>query len=146
MLCQHENRRTALRMIAFQAIVPPAMVAPCVSALRAAEPGKPSRTAMLVLQMRALSERLVRGDHDDEMLKQRLAQFARWGEPWVFGLPIGEARAFVERRGLIVAADLGPQEITRRYLTRDDGTRLGDAAWNSAICVTRVPEKGAQRP
>ena len=64
----------------------------------------------------------------------------------MFGLPIGEARAFVERRGLIVAADLGPQEITRRYLTRDDGTRLGDAAWYLAVCVARVPEKGAERP
>jgi hypothetical protein len=52
----------------------------------------------------------------------------------------------VERRGLIVAADLGPQEITRRYLTRDDGTRLGDAAWYLAVCVARVPEKGAERP
>jgi methyltransferase (TIGR00027 family) len=341
MLCQPQNRRSAPRMIAFQAIVLPAMLAPCVSALRAAEPGKPSRTAMLVLQMRALgaklpdpdlrnpdtlagrffgtrerrvlaevndpifadldfdeawgkmghsrrlflhvlartraiddtvreslrreatqvvmlgagydsrayrmqgplrgatvfevdlppmqelkklrvrevlgrapdnvvfvpidlatedlgpalrkagyrrdcktvfvwegvslyladrdvdatlrfvvensapgstivfdymSERVVRGDHDDELVKHRLAQVARWGEPWVFGLPIGEARAFVERRGLIVAADLGPQEITRQYLTRDDGTRLGDAAWYLAICVARVPEKGAQRP
>jgi len=58
MLCQHENRRTALRMIAFQAIVLPAMLAPCVSALCAAEPGKPSRTAMLVLQMRALGAKL----------------------------------------------------------------------------------------
>jgi Leucine carboxyl methyltransferase len=58
MLCQHENRRTAPRMMAFQAIVLPAMLAPCVSALRAAEPGKPSRTAMLVLQMRALGAKL----------------------------------------------------------------------------------------
>jgi methyltransferase (TIGR00027 family) len=92
-----------------------------------------------------MSERAVRGNHD-ELLKPRLAQFARWGEPWVFGLPIGEARAFVERRGLIVAADLGPQEITRRYLTRGDGTRLSDASWYQAICVARVPEKGAGRP
>ena len=70
----------------------------------------------------------------------------RWGEPVVFGLPIGEARAFVEARGLIVAADLGAQEITRRYLTRDDGSRLGDAAWYFAVCVARAPEKGAERP
>ena len=93
-----------------------------------------------------MSERAVRGDHDDALLKQRLAQLARWGEPFVFGLPIGEARAFVERRGLTVAADLGPQEITRRYLTRDDGTRLGDTGWYFAVCVSRVPEKGAERP
>ena len=52
MICQSENRRTATRMIAFQAILLPAMLAACVSALRAVEPGKPSRTAMLVLQMR----------------------------------------------------------------------------------------------
>jgi O-methyltransferase involved in polyketide biosynthesis len=93
-----------------------------------------------------LSERAVRGDHDDQGVKQRMAQLRRWGEPCLFGLPIGEGRAFVERRGLNVAADLGPQEITRRYLTRADGTRLGDAAWCFAICVARVPEKGAERP
>jgi methyltransferase (TIGR00027 family) len=93
-----------------------------------------------------MSERVVRGDHDDELLKQRLAQLARWGEPIAFGLQIGDARAFVERRGLTVAANLGPQQITRRYLTRDDGTRLGNAAWYFAICVARVPEKGAERP
>ena len=93
-----------------------------------------------------MSERVVRGDHDDELLKQRMAQVARWGEPVVFGLPIRQARAFVGGRGLIVAADLGPQEITRRYLMRGDGTRLGDAAWYFAICVARVPEKGAERP
>jgi methyltransferase (TIGR00027 family) len=93
-----------------------------------------------------IAGRVVRGDYDDELLKRRMAQLAQWGEPVVFGLPIGEARAFVERRGLIVTADLGPQEITRRYLRRDDGTRLGDAAWYLAVCVARVPEKGTERP
>ena len=62
----------------------------------------------------------------------------------MFGLPIGEARAFVEGRGLIVAADLGPQEITRRYLTRYDGTRLGDAAWFLAVCVAQRAGEGRQ--
>jgi hypothetical protein len=49
MVCQSKNRRTAPRMIAFQAIVLTAMLAAGVSALRAVEPGKPSRTAILVL-------------------------------------------------------------------------------------------------
>jgi O-methyltransferase involved in polyketide biosynthesis len=61
-----------------------------------------------------MSERAVRGDHDDALLKQRLAQMARWGEPVMFGLPIGEARAFVERRGLTVVADLRPLEMRSR--------------------------------
>ena len=58
MVCQPKNRRTAPRMIAFQAIVLTAMLAGWASALRAVEPGKPSRTAILVLQMRALGAKL----------------------------------------------------------------------------------------
>jgi hypothetical protein len=40
-----------------------------------------------------------------------------------FGLPVGNTRAFIEQRDLSVAADLGPEELSRRYLTRKDGTR-----------------------
>ena len=87
------------------------------------------------------SERVPRGDHDDEELKETMARLARWGEPHVFGLPVGNARAFVEQRGLSVVADLGPRELSREYLTRKNGTLLADAPWNFGVCVARVPGK-----
>jgi methyltransferase (TIGR00027 family) len=87
------------------------------------------------------SERVPRGDHGDEQLKEIVARLARWGEPHVFGLPVGNARAFVEQRGLLVVADLGPQELTLEYLTRKDGTLLADEPWYYAVCVARVPGK-----
>jgi methyltransferase (TIGR00027 family) len=92
------------------------------------------------------SDRAVRGDHDDEALKQAMVRLARWGEPHVFGLPVGNTRPFLERLGLTVASDLGPQELTRLYLTRKDGTRLGDEAWYFGVCVARVPDKSRERP
>jgi methyltransferase (TIGR00027 family) len=89
------------------------------------------------------SERLPRGDHDDEELKEIMARLGRWGEPHVFGLPVGNARSFVEQRGLLVVADLGPRELSREYLTRKDGTLLADAPWNFGVCVARVPGKSS---
>jgi hypothetical protein len=62
MVRQKNNRRTAPRMIAFQAIGLPAILAACVSTLRAVEPGKPSRTAVLMLQMRAVGAKLPDAD------------------------------------------------------------------------------------
>jgi methyltransferase (TIGR00027 family) len=84
------------------------------------------------------SERVPRGDHDDEELKEIMARLARWGEPHVFGLPVGNARAFVEQRGLSVVADLGPRELRREYLTRKNATLLADAPWNFGVCVARA--------
>jgi methyltransferase (TIGR00027 family) len=89
------------------------------------------------------SERVPRGEHGDEELKEAMARLARWGEPHVFGLPIGSTRAFVEKRGLLVVADLGPRELTREYLTHKNGTVLADAPWNFGVCVARVPGKSA---
>jgi methyltransferase (TIGR00027 family) len=85
-----------------------------------------------------MSERVPRGDHGDEPLKKIMARLARWGEPHIFGLPVGNARVFVERQGLLVEADLGPQDLTREYLTRKDGSRLADEPWHYAVCVARV--------
>jgi methyltransferase (TIGR00027 family) len=87
------------------------------------------------------SERVPRGDHGDEELKEAMARLARWGEPHIFGLPVGHARAFVEQRGLLMVADLGPRELSREYLTRKNGTLLADAPWNFGVCVARVPGK-----
>jgi methyltransferase (TIGR00027 family) len=89
------------------------------------------------------SERVPRSDHGDEELKEIMARLARWGEPHVFGLPVGNVRAFVEQRGLSVVVDLGPRELTREYLTRQNGTPLAGAPWNFGVCVARVPGESA---
>jgi hypothetical protein len=82
---------------------------------------------------------VAQGDHGDEELKEAIARLAQWGEPHVFGLPIGNARAFVEQRDLSMVADLGPRELSREYLTRKNGTLLADAPWSFGVCVARVP-------
>jgi methyltransferase (TIGR00027 family) len=50
-----------------------------------------------------------------------------WGEPWIFGLPDGRERRFFEECGLELREimRLYGGEVSRRYLTRADGTRLG---------------------
>jgi methyltransferase (TIGR00027 family) len=85
--------------------------------------------------------RAVNGKHDDEMLKQIYARLASWGEPHIFGLPNDSARGPVTKNGLNVVEDLGPKELTERYLTTASGKKLGDEAWYFGICIARVPEK-----
>jgi methyltransferase (TIGR00027 family) len=50
-----------------------------------------------------------------------------WGEPWIFGLPDGRERQFFAECGLDLREimRLYGGEVSRRYLTRADGTRLG---------------------
>ena len=55
---------------------------------------------------------------------------AKWGEPWVFGLPDGHEREFFISLGL-EARELFPlfsQDTVKKYLTRADGTVLGAPA------------------
>jgi len=48
------------------------------------------------------------------------------GEPWLFALPAGEERAWVEARGLAVLDDLRFEELLRRYMPEDArGRTLG---------------------
>ncbi len=84
-------------------------------------------------------EKAIRGDHDDEVLRASNERLARLGEPHIFGFPGGSARAAVLRAGLEVASELSPREITDRYLTRRDGTPLGEERWSNGICIARVP-------
>ena len=54
-----------------------------------------------------------------------------WGEPWIFGIPDGTTPAFVKSAGLELVenmAAVGPESV-QRYLTRKDGTRVGDLPW-----------------
>jgi methyltransferase (TIGR00027 family) len=62
-----------------------------------------------------------------------LSQFAlmkEWGEPWIFGVPDGTDREFVKSAGLDLTETISPSapETAKRYLTRKNGTLMGDAA------------------
>ena len=50
-----------------------------------------------------------------------------WGEPWIFGVPDGQERAFFRECGFEVREILPffGGDAGKRYLTRADGTRLG---------------------
>jgi len=86
-------------------------------------------------------ERAVRGKHNDQILKEIYTRLANWGEPHIFGMPDDSAKEFVIKNGLTVVADLGPAELTRRYLTTATGINLGDEAWYFGVCIARVPQK-----
>ncbi len=54
-----------------------------------------------------------------------------WGEPWIFGIPEGTTAPFVKSAGLDLVENLpvhGPESVTR-YLTRKDGSHMGDLPW-----------------
>lgn len=86
------------------------------------------------------SDRVVTGDHDDTRLKEAMTRLSKWGEPHIFGIPDGKTRGFLNDRGLTVVSDLGADELTRLYLTRNDGTVLAEEPWQFRICVARVPD------
>ena len=43
------------------------------------------------------------------------------GEPWVFGFEENQSRTFVEKCGLQIKSDMGPEDMAKHYLTRSDG-------------------------
>jgi methyltransferase (TIGR00027 family) len=58
---------------------------------------------------------------------------AKWGEPWVFGMPDGHEREFFAEVGLEtreMSPIFGPESI-KKYLTRADGTILGAPSPNA---------------
>jgi methyltransferase (TIGR00027 family) len=44
------------------------------------------------------------------------------GEPFVFGIPAGQAGPYLAAHGLRLLSDLGPDDLADRYLRRGDGT------------------------
>ena len=57
-----------------------------------------------------------------EMLKQ-------WGEPWIFGIPDGQEPAFFASAGLTIKEHVSllvTSNDARKYITRLDGTTVGD--------------------
>jgi methyltransferase (TIGR00027 family) len=54
-----------------------------------------------------------------------------WDEPWIFGIPDGTTRAYVASTGMRLTEEIasGGPEAVQRYLTRKDGTRVGELPW-----------------
>jgi methyltransferase (TIGR00027 family) len=57
--------------------------------------------------------------------RQVLRTVAKSGEPFQWGLPPGGAAAFLRARGFDLVSDLGPDELTRRYLLSSSGEAIG---------------------
>jgi methyltransferase (TIGR00027 family) len=67
------------------------------------------------------------------------AYVASVGEPLVTGWSQAEAAAFATREGLVVVSDLGPAELTARYLIGSDGLPDGLIGEYQRIIHLRVP-------
>jgi methyltransferase (TIGR00027 family) len=71
--------------------------------------------------------------------KSGAAYVASVGEPLVTGWSRNQAAAVAAREGLVVVSDLGPAELTARYLTGSDGQPDGMMAEFQRIIHVRVP-------
>lgn len=63
------------------------------------------------------------------------------GEPWIFGVPEGESKQYIEARGLKVLSDMGPKDLEAHYLTRTDGKLEGPCPSGFRIMNAAVPAK-----
>jgi len=66
---------------------------------------------------------------------------ATLGEPVTFGLYEGAAEGFVGKRGLKLISDLGPEELTQKYLIRSNGKADGHILGFNRIAYAIVPDK-----
>jgi methyltransferase (TIGR00027 family) len=73
-------------------------------------------------------------------------RMADQGEPYIFGIPRGKAEGFVNQRGLEVLSDLGPDELTERYLVRSDDSVDGPTARFVRIMHAQVPARTKPQP
>jgi methyltransferase (TIGR00027 family) len=71
--------------------------------------------------------------------KTTAAYLASVGEPLVTGWSQHQAAAIAIREGLVVVSDLGPPELTERYLTGSDGQPDGMMVEFPRIIHVRVP-------
>jgi methyltransferase (TIGR00027 family) len=71
--------------------------------------------------------------------KGTVAEVARRGEPHIMGWSQAGAAAFLTAQGLELVSDLGPDELTARYLIGSDGRPDGRIAEFLRIIHARVP-------
>ena len=72
-------------------------------------------------------------------VKTTAAYLASVGEPLVTGWSASQAAAIATREGFVVVSDLGPAELTQRYLLGTDGEPDGMMAEVGRIMQVRVP-------
>jgi methyltransferase (TIGR00027 family) len=65
---------------------------------------------------------------------------ANSGEPYVFGIAPRQLETFINLRGLTLLSDLGPEDLTQRYLIQSNGTVSGKIAEFVRIVHAEVPE------
>jgi methyltransferase (TIGR00027 family) len=67
-------------------------------------------------------------------------------EPWEFGFPLGKEREYLDELGLEVKdlIAVSGKEAARRYLTKADGTELGEEIMRKAPVIPRTEEQAEQ--
>ena len=72
-----------------------------------------------------LLQDVIDGTTSDKDAIKAARYVAKLGEPYVFGIGAGEIGSFLEKRGLTLLSEIGPQELEDRYLRKSDGRLLG---------------------
>jgi methyltransferase (TIGR00027 family) len=86
-------------------------------------------------------EKVVKGiDYSPYGARRTVFHVAHRGEPYVFGIIPQQLETFINLRGLTLLSDLGPKDLTQRYLIRSDGTHSGKISEFLRIVHAQVPE------
>jgi methyltransferase (TIGR00027 family) len=64
-----------------------------------------------------------------------------WGEPIIFGIEDDTVEKFISQIGLKLISDMGPLEMTNKYLIRTDCQVAGYMRGNTKIAYAVVPDK-----
>ena len=67
------------------------------------------------------------------------------GEPYVFGIAPRQLESFINLRGLALLTDLGPDDLTQRYLIHSNGNVAGKIAEFVRIVHAEVPTTGERQ-
>ncbi len=61
-----------------------------------------------------------------------VAMLKEWGEPWIFAIPFGQEADFIKSTGLEMTGRISmlvTSDDAKRYITRQDGTTVGDVVF-----------------
>jgi methyltransferase (TIGR00027 family) len=88
---------------------------------------------------------VIDGTSRDYICKQIATMVASIGEPMIFGIKEGKAEQFVNQRGFVVLSHLSPEELTKKYLVRSDGSIDGPIPKCFRILHVSVPSSPAKK-
>ena len=84
----------------------------------------------------------IKGDWKKYPDTRRLSFWVKYrGEPFLFGIPEGKERQWVEQRGFSMISDLHQEDLEERYLTMSNGELVGRSTSAFRIMYAVVPEK-----